>query len=268
MKKIARKFMILIMTSIMIIMALPLTTQAASKKVIPLKAGKTYTAYDFTGDGKKDRFKYVTYRNGSEYAKVYINGKYRSTLDLARGGARSPYGDGLYLCRVSRKNVYLVTECGQFGATTCLCYTYKNGRFRNVATVSGFDYNSPSKVSGSTLYFKSEAGKHSWLFANYSGPSCYIKYKASNKGLKLASRYANVSGTYAATMSFRTSSKATSMNAKGVIVRRGNRVKLKSVYFSPSGTNMIKVSVNGKTGWIPDSGWGYQDASLRGALVR
>ena len=90
MKKIARKFMILIMTSIMIIMALPLTTQAASKKVIPLKAGKTYTAYDFTGDGKKDRFKYVTYRNGSEYAKVYINGKYRSTLDLARGGARSP----------------------------------------------------------------------------------------------------------------------------------------------------------------------------------
>ena len=269
MKKVVRKFAILIMTSIMIIMALPLTTQAATKKVIPLKSGKTYTSYDFTGNGKKDRFKYVTYRkNGGEYAKVYINGKRRSTLNLLRGGARSPHGDGLYLCRVSRKNVFLVTECGQFGASACLCYAYKNGRFRNVATVSGFDYNTPSKVSGSTLYFKSTAGKHSWLFANNRGPSCYMKYKASNKKLKLTSRYAKLSGTYTATMSFRTSSKATSMNGRGVMVRRGNRVKLKSVYFSPSGGSMIKVSVNGKTGWIPDGGWGYQNASLKGALKR
>ena len=129
----------------------------------------------------------------------------------------------------------------------------------------GFDYNSPSKVSGSTLYFKSYAGKHSRFFADYSGPSCYLKYKAANKSLKLVSRYANVSGTYTATMSFRTSNKATSMNAGGVTVKRGNRVKLKSVYFGPSRT-MIKVSVNGKIGWIPDNGQGYKNANLKGAL--
>lgn len=265
MKKIARKFMTLLIASIMVIMAVPVTAQAASKNVIPLKSGKTYTSYDFTGDGKKDKFKYVTYRNGSEYAKIYINGKYKNTLDLARGGARSKYGDGLYLCRVSRTNVFLVAEAGAFGASTCLCYAYKSGKFKRVATVYGFDYNSPSKVSGSTLYFKSDAGKHSWLFADYSGPSCYLKYKAANKSLKLVSRYANVSGTYTATMSFRTSNKATSMNAGGVTVRRGNRVKLKSVYFGSSRT-MLKVSVNGKTGWIPDNGQGYKNANLSGAL--
>ena len=91
MKKIARKFMTLLIASIMVIMAVPVTAQAANKNVIPLKSGKTYTSYDFTGDGKKDKFKYVTYRNGSEYAKIYINGKYKNTLDLARGGARSKY---------------------------------------------------------------------------------------------------------------------------------------------------------------------------------
>lgn len=243
------------------------TVQAADKNIIPLKSGKTYTSYDFTGDGKKDRFKYVTYRDGNEYAKIYINGKYKNTLDLVRGGARSADGDGLYLCHVSRKNVFLVTENGAFAASVCVCYAYENGKFRKIATVQGFDYNGPVKVSGNTLYFESVAGKHSWIFANYSGPSCYIKYKASNKRLKLISRYANVSGTYTATKSFKTSSKPTSMNSSGVMVKQGDQVKLQSVYFSPSKGTMLKISVNGKAGWIPDSGHGYKNVNLSGALT-
>lgn len=63
---------------------------------------------------------------------------------------------------------------------------------------------------------------HARLFANYSGPSCYLKYKASNKRLKRVSRYATVSGTYKATKSFKTSSRATTVNSGGVTVKKGN----------------------------------------------
>ena len=264
MKKFARKIIILMISFTMVITAMPVITQAANGKVIPLKAGRTYTAYDFTGDGKADKFKYVTYRDGSAYAKVYINGKYKNTLGLARGG---PNGNGLYLCRVSGKNVFLVTVNGAFGACTSICYTYENGKFKEITMVAGFDYNYPSKVSGSTLYFSSSSGKHARLFANYSGPSCYLKYKASNKRLKRVSRYATVSGTYKATKSFKTSSRATTVNSGGVTVKKGNQVKLQSVYFSPSGGNMIKVAVDGKTGWISDSGSGYTNVNLWGALT-
>ena len=53
MKKIVKKCMILLIVSIMFITAVPVTAQAANKNVIPLKSGKTYTSYDFTGDGKR-----------------------------------------------------------------------------------------------------------------------------------------------------------------------------------------------------------------------
>ena len=111
---------------------------------------------------------------------------------------------------------------GAFGACTSICYTYENGKFKEITMVAGFDYNYPSKVSGSTLYFSSSSGKHARLFANYSGPSCYLKYKASNKRLKRVSRYATVSGTYKATKSFKTSSRATTVNSGGVTVKKGN----------------------------------------------
>ena len=44
MKKFARKIIILMISFTMVITAMPVITQAANGKVIPLKAGRTYTA--------------------------------------------------------------------------------------------------------------------------------------------------------------------------------------------------------------------------------
>ena len=264
MKKNIRKIVIFMITAILLLPALPVVTQAARKTVISLKPGKTYKSYDFTGDAKKDKFKYVTYRgsDSSLYARVYINGKYKNAINLAQGG-------DLSLCRVSKKNVFLVASCGSFGGSHSICYVYKNGKFRDVtpAARSMLDYNWPVKASGGMLYFQSTSGKHAWLFANYSAPSCYLKYKASNKKLKLVSRYASASGTYKATRSFYTSNKATSMNSRGVMVRYGDLVKVQSIYLNSYGSAMVKLSVNGKTGWIPDYGHGYKNVDLKGALT-
>ena len=127
MKKNIRKIVIFMITAILLLPALPVVTQAARKTVISLKPGKTYKSYDFTGDAKKDKFKYVTYRgsDSSLYARVYINGKYKNAINLAQGG-------DLSLCRVSKKNVFLVASCGSFGGSHSICYVYKNGKFRDV----------------------------------------------------------------------------------------------------------------------------------------
>ena len=50
--------------------------QAASQ-MVKLKEGVNYTKYDYTRDGKKDRFKYVNDRSSGNNYKIYINGKYK-----------------------------------------------------------------------------------------------------------------------------------------------------------------------------------------------
>ena len=44
--------------------------QAASQ-MVKLKEGVTYTKYDFTRDGKKDRFKYVNDRSSGNNYKIW-----------------------------------------------------------------------------------------------------------------------------------------------------------------------------------------------------
>ena len=57
------------------------------------------------------------------------------------------------------------------------------------------------------------------------------------------------------------------MNSRGVMVRYGDLVKVQCIYLNSHGSAMVKLSVNGKTGWIPDYGHGYQNVDLKGALT-
>lgn len=224
----------------------------AATNVVSLTAGKTYTSYDITGNGKKNKFKYT--RPDRSTLNLYLDGKKKGSINVARGG-------GLYLCKASSKNVFLMATVGQFGASDCTVYIYKKGKFQCVyeyLSEFGFDYTVPYSISSTTFYAKTTVGKHFRLFAlrdNKKAPSCKVKYRVLNKEIIVASQYATLSGTYKALKSFKTSSSATSRNTKGVYVKKGAKVTLKKVFFPTKYREpMIQISVGGKTGWVGSYG--------------
>ncbi len=258
-KKILKMASMFIFAILLVFGVMSIPAKAATN-IVKLKEGKTYTSYDMTGNGKKNKFKYVK-PEGSFLASLYLDGKKKASVDMARGGV-------IYRCQASKNNIFLMVTMGQFGANDCQAYVYKDGKFQSVYKSFqrfGFDYNEPASISSTTLYIKTTVGKHDRLFDPASkAPSCKVKYKISNKKINLASHYAAISGTYTATKSFKTSDVSTRNNTKGVSVKKGAKVTLKQVYFPTGGEAKIKIAVGSKTGWVGT--WGDANKNTIAAL--
>ena len=121
--------------------------QAASRMVM-LYGNKTYTQYDFTGDGRKNRFK-CTADSERGYVRLYLNGSYKQRIFVAKGA-------NLYWCGIDRKNVYLLAVCYQYGGHELKVYKYSSGRFKAVPGKDQlnkvFMFSNFSKIQGDTLY--------------------------------------------------------------------------------------------------------------------
>lgn len=250
-----KKITALILSLVLILGISPVTAEAASN-VQKLKSGKTYKTYDFTGDGKADRFKYViTRQGGGGQARIYLNGKKIQTIDLLRGGE-------LYRCAASKKNVFLVATKGQFGANTCQAFAYKNGKFKNAYNSFykySLDYVTPYKITSKTFTVKTTSGKHNRTFNSYDHPiSFLVKYKVQKNKLALASRYASVTGTstFTAAKDFTTSTSVSKDNVNGPYVKAGTKVKVKKAYFGKNYVQKYLISVNGRTGWVSSESQG------------
>lgn len=140
----------------------------AASKLVHLKANKTYKSYDFTRDGKPDTFKYTIYRNnGNAYARIYINGKYRQTIYMVRGGS-------LDYVKISKSNTCLVATRGAFHGNSFQAYYYSDKKFRAVSNSfkGRGDYGSLKSVSGSYVTVET---------SNYRSNAVYhVKYKVKN----------------------------------------------------------------------------------------
>lgn len=226
--------------------------QAASR-MVPLYGNKTYTQYDFTGDGKKNSFKCTADRQIG-YVRLYLNGKYKQRIFVAKGAK-------LYWCGIDRKNVYLLAECGQYGGHALTVYRYSGGSFKTIPGVSQlnkvFAFSGFSKIQGDTLYVSSSQGsRNGGSFRNTSGLiQAETKFKLRNNKISCISWNSKITGrkTFYAKTSFRTSASDKNLNVKnGPSVKAGQKVTLNYVKLGGS-TYVYQISVGGRKGWFKDS---------------
>ena len=226
--------------------------QAASRMVM-LYGNKTYTQYDFTGDGRKNRFK-CTADNERGYVRLYLNGSYKQRIFVAKGA-------NLYWCGIDRKNVYLLAVCYQYGGHELKVYKYSSGRFKAVPGKDQlnkvFMFSNFSKIQGDTLYvYSSQGSRNGGSFRNASGMiEAETKFKLRNNKISCISWNSRIIGrrTFYAQNSFQTSASDRNLNIKnGPKVKAGQKVTLNYVKLGGN-TYVYQISVGGRKGWFKDS---------------
>ena len=257
MKTIKRSFLLCMLTCLMILV-IPTTARAASASLVTLKNGKTYSSYDITRDGKKDKIKIIQTRwyraPYSTERQVYVNGKYGFTVCGIKGCP-------IYLFRSGSKSVivseYICGDNGRFFFT----YPYSGGKFRKKEIGPNTLFYTTAKRSGSYLQLISRPKHSGWMlsFHNYMEVPFKVidTYKISNGLLVKTSTYASITGktSYYAKSTFSTGKTPASVARKnGPKVKAGKKVILKNFYYRKSDRSYYyKISVGGKTGWFKDS---------------
>ena len=256
MKTIKRSFLFCMLTCLMILV-IPTSARAATASLTTLKNNKTYSSYDVTRDGKKDKIKIV--ETGSTTTtlttrKVYVNGKYRFKAEAFKGCF-------IYVFRSGTKSV-IVCECvAGDGGHIISAYQYSGGKFKKKELGPNTMFYTDVKRSGSYLKLISEPKHPGWTmsFSNYTQMPFKVvdTYKMSNGLLVKTSTYASVTGktSYYAKSTFTTGKTPASVGKKdGPKVRAGSKVTLKSFYYRKSDHYYYyKISAGGKTGWFKDS---------------
>lgn len=253
-KKICQTLCMMLLGVLLITGGKTVTVQAASR-MVALKADKTYTSYDFTRDGKKDRFK-CTADSERGYVRIYLNGKYKQRIFVGKGA-------DIYWCKISTKDTYLLSTNYLYGGHELKAYMYSGGKFKSTPGESNlnkvFSFMNFKKVQGNTLYVESSTGGY-WRnpssFKNVSDPiTVQTQFTVKNNKITCKSWTSKVTGrkTFYAKNSFSTSKSMTKLGVKnGPRVKAGQKVTLNYVRLNRS-TYLYQISVNGKTGWFADS---------------
>ena len=257
MKTIKRSFLFCMLTCLMILV-IPTTARAATASLTTLKNNKTYSSYDVTRDGKKDKIKIVQTKSyatsGTTARKVYVNGKYRFTAEGCKGCT-------IYVFRSGTKSVILSEFIYGDGGSDFYAYQYSGGKFKKKTLGPNTLFYTEAKRSGSYLKLVSVPKHTGWMlsFSNYAPVPFEVvdTYKMSNGLLVKTSTYASVTGktSYYAKSTFTTGKTPASVGQKnGPTVKAGSKVTLKSFYYRKSDhCYYYKISVGGKTGWFKDS---------------
>lgn len=252
----------LLLLTLIFALLLPVSANAANPKLVHFKSGTTYTKYDVTGNGTKDKFKYTMNRDSGN-TSLYLNGTKRNTIFTARGG-------GIDLISFDSKNVFLAVESVPYGGICLDIYKYSNKKFSKVYSDSKFynncEYLNPnrisvSKVSGKTLYVNYEQSRDYNLnriptFKKTTKTFSWdVQYTVKSGKIVLASRTATVKGTptFTAGTTFKTATSAPTSKYNSFTVKKGDKVKLTKIYFPSNGKAWYKVKKGSKEGWFQDS---------------
>lgn len=256
--KTMKRSVLLCMLTCLMFLVVPTSARAASASLTTLKNGTTYSSYDVTRDGKKDKIKIVQTKrypaSASTERKVYVNGKYRFTAYGCKGCI-------IYLFRSGTKSVIISEYIFGDGGRAFFTYPYSGGKFKDKAIGPNTLFRTTAKRSGSYLKLTSEPKHPGWTlsFSNYTEMPFKVvdTYKMSNGLLAKTSTYASVTGktSYYAKSTFTTGKTPASVGKKdGPKVRAGKKITLKSFYYRKSDRSYYyKISVGGKTGWFKDS---------------
>ena len=166
MKTIKRSFLFCMLTCLMILV-IPTTARAATASLTTLKNNKTYSSYDVTRNGKKDKIKIVQTKSyatsGTTARKVYVNGKYRFTAEGCKGCA-------IYVFRSGTKSVILSEFIYGDGGSDFYAYQYSGGKFKKKTLGPNTLFYTEAKRSGSYLKLVSVPKHTGWMlsFSNYA----------------------------------------------------------------------------------------------------
>lgn len=256
--KTIKKGILLSLLTCLLLIVVPTSARAASASLVTLKNSKTYSSYDVTRDGKKDKIKIVQTESyatsGTTARKVYVNGKARFTAEGCKGCT-------IYVFRSGTKSVILSEFIYGDGGSDFYAYQYSGGKFKKKTLGPNTLFYTEAKRSGSYLKLVSVPKHTGWMlsFSNYAPVPFKVvdTYKMSNGLLVKTSTYASVTGktSYYAKSTFTTGKTPASVGQKnGPTVKAGSKVTLKSFYYRKSDHYYYyKISVGGKTGWFKDS---------------
>ncbi len=252
---------LLILLTLVCILSLPIPARAANpKKIIDLYPDETYTKYDFTGDGKNDKFKYA-YNKKMTHINCYINGKLKSSIPFE---GHFPLVE---LCSLNKNTVFLLVQEATTSSREPSLYTYSSGKFKKSFSCSSFkkatpymyvQYIDPGKLTSSSITMSFST------YPNYSNSKTFkksnqklswnVKYNVKNKKLSLSSRtYLTSQKKFTALTTFKTSTTAPTSKYNSFTVKKGDKVTLLKMYCPAKGKQWYKIRKGSKEGWFQDS---------------
>jgi len=256
------KFLVSVSAAACILTAGTFPVSAAAAKLVLLKNGKTYTSYDVTGDGKKDKLSY-----NAAKGTVSVNGKSQKLF----AGVTPASKIRVFYYSLNSSNTFILTEYAK--SSVCKVsngYRYSGGRFKKASEPMGaFNSCRIGRLSGTNLilYTSPTSGAALKGFSNVSGKpfeyeetyrvntTKHMIVRASNYG-KLRSAKTFYNGT---NKTVKLSKKSKPIDTAGPALTYGQKFSLGRVYFDYTGIDartghkVYEIKFEGKTGWLKDT---------------
>lgn len=248
----AWKWLFLILISVCILQVKPV--QASSLRRLSLN--RTYTAYDVTGDGKRDRIRIAATRETPYYfrqVRVIING--RNCL-VKKFSSYSPTSVIRFrVCTLSNGKPFLFLECmgdSSVENTACL-YQYSKGRLKTVldmrrmlsSTYFYKPYFDVKKVTGNMITFTVCGTPYNTGFINWD-----MSYRYQRGRLVRTSTTSQMKiKTYTVIRRFQTYKKAGSRQ-KAFAVQIGQKVRLTHICIKDKIPYFRVMDSRGRVGWM------------------
>ena len=234
---------------------------ATSRGITTLKPNVAYTSYDFTGDGKKDRFKYKQSGKNDGYYKnieITVNGKVAFRLTDRYGFYRSTVK--LLTLSNGKKFLFVNTQGDNGDGRVKAVLQYKNGKYTKAVDFLSLLRNhgthndvAVSSVKGSSVVFKV------YLMSFATGTTDYtmqFDYKSGTLkqniyAAKVAAIY-TMGGNPTRTMYVnKTINAYTNMNAsqRAFVLHRGDKVTIDQCRIASS-RMLLRVRRGSRYGWI------------------
>ena len=248
----AWKWFLLIMLAVCMFQVKPVKAAGFTR----LGLNRTYTAYDVTGDGRRDRIRIATTRRGEYFkqVRVIINGKNRLVKNFTTSMSW-PTSVRFRICTLSNRKPFLFLECmgdSSVENTACL-YQYSGGKLKTVLNMrrmlsSTYIYKSyfdVKKVSGNTITFKVSGMPFNTGFINWD-----MSYRYQRGRFVRTSTTSRLQiKTYTVIRRFQTYKKAGSRQ-KAFVAQIGQKVKLTHICIKNKVPYFRVMDSKGRVGWM------------------
>lgn len=243
-----------------IILWYPQDVSAANPQSVELKPNKTYTAYDITGDKKKDTIKIKitkdSYSDGNSALSVIINGKVAYSFKN-----QFFYGTciRLYTLKNGKPFLYLYASDSNGDGPVCAVFQYKNRKLSKIINFNSLFKGYGTHLYGNVISISGNTITTEYYISSYVLGYCTVRYKYSYKDgtLKRTSSTANFSETYSygkKTKTFYANKNLTAYTStratkKAFTVKRREAVQVDKCYCS-GGKMLVRIKYKGKYGWL------------------
>lgn len=233
--------------------------EAKESKLISLKVGKTYSSYDVTSDGKKDRIKIKQTKTYMDDMETEYRIRINNTDTVIATGYK---GVDVMIYSYGKKSTLIYESIAGTAASSVMLLNYSGGKFRKKEVFWPGGWSSYSVAGNNSLIIKSYP-KGAWWCKSLEKlkDNSFVPFEVESryvfKGYKLVKKtgFKNVSGTqkYKVKKNIKTGKTLkTATKKNGFSLKRNSVFILKQVVYRKN-TYYYKIKYKNKTGWIKDS---------------